>query len=161
LLGLALADLVVFGAWITREEVARRVGTEVLLPVEGYDPRDLLSGHYVRFRLVAAREVWGLGRELPSGQAAYCLETHADGRAHVVRRKLEGDACPLFLTATVNPVHGPDFGVDRFYVDERRRNEAFAPVGGDAVLVARVDGHGHVHPVDLVVRGRSLRGRAR
>jgi uncharacterized membrane-anchored protein len=159
LLGLALADLVVFGGWITRQEVVRRTGAEVLLPVEGYDPRDLLSGHYVRFRLVAAREAAGLAPEPPSGEIAYCLETRGDGRAHVVRRKLPGDTCPLFLTATAGPASGLDFGVDRFYVDERRRNEALGLAAGDAVLVAHVDGGGRVHPVDLVVRGRSLRGR--
>jgi uncharacterized membrane-anchored protein len=162
LLGLALADLVVFGAWITREEVARRAGAEVLLPVEGYDPRDLLSGHYVRFRLVAAREAAQLAPPpdmRARGEVAYCLERQADGRAHVVRPRVEGDSCPLFVTATVGPGGGLDFGVDRFYVDERRQGEAVGLAAGDTHLVARIDGGGHIHPVDLVVRGKSLRGR--
>src|SRR5215467_4132654 len=124
LLALALVDLVVFGGWIAREEIARRLGSEVLLPVEGYDPRDLLSGHYVRFRLLAEREAARLDPEVrESGARQYCLERLSDGRAHVVGRREPGDTCPLFLTTTSSASGAAAFGVDRFYVDERRAAE--------------------------------------
>lgn len=44
-LALGLVGLVV------REGVARAEGQEVLLEMEGYDPRALLTGHYVQFQL--------------------------------------------------------------------------------------------------------------
>jgi len=44
-LALALVGLVV------REGVARAAGQEVRLAITGYDPRSLLTGHYVQFRL--------------------------------------------------------------------------------------------------------------
>jgi hypothetical protein len=52
----------------------------------------------------------------------------------------------------------PDFGVDRFYVDERSE---FTKRGirntDDAYLVATVDRDGHLHPFDLIVAGQSVR----
>ncbi len=43
-LALALVGLVV------REGMARAGGQEVVLPITGYDPRELLTGHYVQFQ---------------------------------------------------------------------------------------------------------------
>lgn len=39
------------GLWASTEHWHRQ-GTDWLVPVEGYDPRDLLRGHYVQFRYV-------------------------------------------------------------------------------------------------------------
>lgn len=168
LLGLALLDLAVFGAWIGREEIARRMGTEVRLPVVGYDPRDLLSGHYIRFQLVAVREAEALDASAAAtdddrphvGRRAYCLEVRAGGLAHVARRREPSDDCPLYVSGGRDKYASFDLGVDRFYVDERRRAEvAGIPASDDTYLLARVFDEGRVHPVDLVVRGKSLAGR--
>jgi hypothetical protein len=143
-------DLLVFGGWIAAEETARFRGVEVLLPVEGYDPRDLLSGHYVRFRLVAEREAAALDR----AAADYCIEER-DGRHHVTRlRQLPGD-CALFLRALQRS--DPRFGVERFYIDERlSRVVAAVPPGPDTYARARVGRDGRVHLIDLVVAGRPI-----
>ena len=143
-------DLLVFGGWIAAEETARLRGVQVLLPVEGYDPRDLLSGHYVRFRLVAEREAAALG----ASAVDYCLEER-DGRHHVTRpRQAPGD-CALFLRA-VQPL-GPRFGVERFYIDERRADAvAVVSPGADTYLRARLGRDGRVHPIDLVIAGRPI-----
>jgi len=159
LLGLAILDLVVFGAWIGREVVARKLGTEVRLPVTGFDPRDVLSGHYARFRLVADSEAGAVDPRYDAGAEArsYCLEVRGDGLAHVVRLKTAAEACPLFITPVAHSFGRIDFGVDRFYIDERRRHEVDQIVPGeDTYLRARVFDHGRLHAVDLVVQGRSL-----
>ena len=149
LFGLVIAlDLVFFGAWIASEESARVRGVEVRLPVEGFDPRDLLSGHFVRFRLAAEREA----AEVEPSASEYCLEER-EGRHHVSR--VRDSDCPLYLRAVQeSPVR---FGVDRFYIDERQA-EAAAVVraGPDTYLRARVTRDGRVHPVDLVIEGRSF-----
>jgi hypothetical protein len=44
LLALSLVGLVV------REGMARSEGQEVVLPITGYDPRELLTGHYIQFQ---------------------------------------------------------------------------------------------------------------
>jgi len=143
-------DLLVFGGWIAAEETARFRGVEVLLPVEGYDPRDLLSGHYVRFRLVAEREAVALGAATDD----YCLEER-DGRHHVTRRRQAPGDCALFLRTVQRSE--PRFGVERFFIDERRAHEvASVSPGPDTYLRARLGRDGRVHPIDLIVAGRPI-----
>lgn len=46
---LALPLVGLGGLWLTTDRTSR-LGTEWDVPIEGYDPRDLLQGHYVQFR---------------------------------------------------------------------------------------------------------------
>lgn len=62
LLSLALVGLVV------REGMARAEGQEVVLPITGYDPRSLLTGHYVQFQL---RSELPTGTPCPPGAGGY------------------------------------------------------------------------------------------
>jgi uncharacterized membrane-anchored protein len=52
---LVLPLLVVVFA-IARAELFLKQSTELTLPIGGYDPRDLLQGHYLQFRLVLDAE---------------------------------------------------------------------------------------------------------
>src|SRR5712692_2561335 len=97
LVGLALVDLVFFGGWIAREESLRR-GGRIHLPIEGYDPRDLLSGHYVRFQLMAVREaatfVEPRGANTPQ---TFCIEAK-EGLYHIKGLKAaSASSCSPFL----------------------------------------------------------------
>lgn len=155
LLALVAADLLVFGGWIGVEQFARK-GAQLRLPVEGYDPRDLLSGHYVRFRLVAVREAEAL---LPPGgprPARFCLEDRG-GLLHVSRHLGDGEDCKLVLTSTAPAAsRGVDFGVDRFYVDERKAASVASVAAGPQTYVVGAIAAGRLAIVDLVVNGRSL-----
>jgi uncharacterized membrane-anchored protein len=154
LLAMLIADVVIFGGWIAHEEVSRK-GDRIKLPVEGYDPRDLLSGHYVRFQLTAVREAQALA--LPDAkEIAVCLERSSDGLYHVSRVHFVGDACRRFLIGSRGST-GIDFGIDRFYVDERIAKEVRAvQAGSDTYLIATIDPRGTAHPVDFVMNGNSL-----
>lgn len=157
LMALALVDLVFFGGWVAREESLRR-GGRIHLPIEGYDPRDLLSGHYVRFQLVAVREAAAFLE--PRGATApqtFCIEPK-QGLYHVKGvRTGSTSSCSPFLRATVDQRAHWDFGVDRFYVDERLANEARQiQANPNTYVVATVDDSGAIHAVDLVVNGKSL-----
>jgi hypothetical protein len=61
----------------------------------------------------------------------------------------------LFLRAV--QASGARFGVERFYIDERRADRAaiVAP-GPDTYLRARLGRDGRVHPIDLVIAGRPI-----
>jgi uncharacterized membrane-anchored protein len=48
---LALPLMIVAG-WAGYHEVNSRIGTEVIFKVRGYDPRDLLAGHYLTYEVV-------------------------------------------------------------------------------------------------------------
>jgi len=157
LLALALADVVFFGGWVAREESLRR-GGRIYLPIEGYDPRDLLSGHYVRFQLVAVREAANFLE--PRGAIApqmFCIEVK-EGLYHVKGLRMgSASSCSPFLRATLDNTAHWDFGIDRFYVDERLANEARRiQANPNTYLVATVDETGAIHAVDLVVNGKSF-----
>lgn len=156
ILGMAVADALFFGGWIAVEQI-HRSGERIKLPVEGYDPRDLLSGHYVRFQLKADSEARALAPNGEEGEEVeVCLEEGGDGFHHVSRLKGPYDRCSPFLAGRRQPWR-IDFGVDRFYVDEREAETVgrIEP-GPNTFLIATVDGRGGVHPVDLVVNGVSL-----
>lgn len=61
-LALALVGVVV------REGRARAEGQEVVLAITGYDPRELLTGHYVQFQF---RSEFPSGTPCPSGSGGY------------------------------------------------------------------------------------------
>ena len=60
MLSLPLAVLV---AWTGYHTISSRIGTEIILKVAGYDPRDLLSGHYLTYNVVYEPAVDGCGAE--------------------------------------------------------------------------------------------------
>jgi len=157
ILGLVVADLLIFGGWIASLEAGLRHDA-VKLPVEGFDPRDLLSGHYVRFRLIAEREAAALlppEERARGGRVSFCAEA-MEGFVHPVRLRAPGEPCNLVLTGEAWP-DGVRFGADRFYVDERRaRDVAVVRAGPSTYLVATLDDGGSVHALDLVVGGNSL-----
>ncbi len=152
LLGLAVLDVLFFGAWIGREEFVRRNGLEVKLPLEGYDPRDLLRGQYVRFRLVAEREAEDGGFRLHDGESEFCLEER-EGLWHVNPSKSPGE-CRVTILGKARDGR-IRFGIERFYVDERRANEVQSlQADADTYLIAHLDANGGIHPKELVVAGR-------
>jgi hypothetical protein len=61
-LALGLVGLVV------REGMARAGGQEVVLPITGYDPRELLTGHYVQFQF---RSEYPGGTACPPGSGGF------------------------------------------------------------------------------------------
>lgn len=68
LLALALVGLVV------REGVARSQGQEIVLAISGYDPRSLLTGHYVQFQF---RSEYPAGTPCPPGSGGYSRRPEA------------------------------------------------------------------------------------
>lgn len=68
---LAAASVLALGlvGLVVREGMARDGGQEVVLPITGYDPRELLTGHYVRFQF---RSEYPPGTPCPPGQGG-CL----------------------------------------------------------------------------------------
>ena len=87
-------------------------GTEWEVPIMGYDPRDMLRGHYVEFTYD-----WPGLAESDIVPAALCLE----GEAPVITRVTagSGQACAHPLRAAANGVYGGDGLMrGRLYLDQ-------------------------------------------
>ncbi|CAK0761708.1 hypothetical protein CCP4SC76_3520015 [Gammaproteobacteria bacterium] len=54
-----LLPLAILAGLVATKHLAREWGTEFRLPISGYDPRDLLSGHYLIYRVDYAVPVCG------------------------------------------------------------------------------------------------------
>lgn len=52
----ALIPALALLGWVGLNETRLRSGEEFVLPITGYDPRDLLSGHYLRFQILYPSE---------------------------------------------------------------------------------------------------------
>lgn len=84
-----------------------RSGNEITLPIQGYDPRDLLSGHYLRYRVD-----YGVTNICASeGAETYvCLDTR-------LASPYRPESCEIFIKGFCN--HGVfEAGIERFYVPE-------------------------------------------
>jgi hypothetical protein len=91
-------------------------GTEWDVPVAGYDPRDILRGHYVEFEYD-----WpGYGRAAWGSIKTLCLEGSAPQIVRV-REAQPGAACAHPVRANPANVYGPDGTArGRLYVGQER-----------------------------------------
>ncbi len=129
-------------------------GTEWDVPIAGYDPRDLLRGHYVIFTYdwpgLERRERWEMPRAL-------CLH----GTAPVIERVTDdaGRGC-------ANPVRAYDFSDDfgggivtgRLYVSQAegaRLQEQLTDPALEATVRVRLREDGHITPLRITFRPRS------
>src|SRR5262249_24421363 len=90
------------------------------------------------------------------GRCKAALTQGPDGLPHVSSVKAPGNNCWPFLANVGRPESGeaPQFGVERFYVDERNEfTQRGITRADDAYLVATVVRDGRLHPFDLVVPG--------
>lgn len=49
--GLVFLPVLILAVWVGTIEIERNMGREVIVRLQGYDPRDLLSGHYISYQL--------------------------------------------------------------------------------------------------------------
>lgn len=107
IIALVIPILVLFGI-VVKTEYQFRTGTEVELPIHGYDPRDLLSGYYLAYSVDYGIDV--------------CSEKDRQYDAYICLNPREFSAtkptdCDLFIKGSCN--YGRfDAGVDRFYASE-------------------------------------------
>jgi uncharacterized membrane-anchored protein len=107
-------------AWTLTLETRVRSGKEIEVRVEGYDPRDLLAGHYIRFRLA-------LGTSTPctsgtGGPACVCFEPSSEGSVYA---PIISGSCEELLSRCSAALRGQCFGsrfeagIERYYIPER------------------------------------------
>lgn len=161
-LALALPLLVIVLA-IARAELFLRGAQQFSLPIQGYDPRDLLQGRYLQFRLALDRE-HGLEREACGSDTqacCWCL-THVPGqesaRAELAMCTTARAQCSgaLPLTAAERPF--------RFYVPEAQapameRALGEARLTHQAFAVFAIDPSGEARVSELSLAGKRYNSR--
>jgi uncharacterized membrane-anchored protein len=103
---LALSTLAIYKATVSS------TGREVKLPIEGYDPRDLLAGHYLvyRIRYDAYNECLAPGELIEGVRSYICLEPRFFSLTTPM-------SCSMFISGTCEQGRFVA-GLERFYVPQ-------------------------------------------
>lgn len=133
--------------WLVSIQMALDTAERVVLPVEGYDPRDLLSGHYlqIRTRYPIRTDANASGQKL-----FFCFDN-----SRLFLKK--PDRCKVFIAGENRYGRFSD-GVDRFYVPEDKAEplERLLREGSrKAEIVLSVDRNGSAYATDLLFDGKS------
>jgi hypothetical protein len=149
LAALALPLLGLGGLWLSTERMSRQ-GTEWDVPVRGYDPRDLLQGHYVQFQYdwpgMAGADSAGLQ---PLYGQSLCLEGTAPQLSQT-RPRDERAPCAQF-------VRSDDAWEGRLYASQDealRLQKQLQDPALQGMIRIRLRPDGHVTPLRLTFRPR-------
>jgi uncharacterized membrane-anchored protein len=152
------APLFVYFSHIGRSEFHLAQGSELILAIEGYDPRDLLRGRYLQFSYSLApgeadgERRWGMRRLNDSN----CYTpSHSDAA-----RPAELRPTPCTKTDTLKVwIHGSHVsGRQQFFLPEAKAKAVethFLEHGG--ALRVKVLEHGKLVVVDLLIKGQPWR----
>lgn len=142
-----LFPIVALAALTAYKKYILSFGNEVVLPISGYDPRDLLSGHYLIYRIEYG--VDGICSDRSGRRNGYvCLEP-----------KMFSYVPPAGCTKLIRGVcnHGRfEAGIEKYYVPEdKARNLEKQIRSKSASIVLSVTSSGRVQVKDLLVDGQS------
>jgi len=136
-----LLPIVAFAGLVVRAELLRASGPVFHVAIAGYDPRDLLQGHYLRYRLQ-----WPADGECDGATCCLCLQTSG------VHTKVECGVADKTCDAQLS----------RQMVDQGREFFIQEDVGpaleqairrGQGVIVLNVTPHGQVRVHELFIDG--------
>lgn len=140
---LALPLIGLAAAWAVSHHRGQQ-GTDWEVPVQGYDPRDLLRGHYIVFQYD-----WpGLGDdEMPGPGTMLCLEGTAP-RIDSVEVVPEGTRCPR----PVRAAPGDTLLAGKLYIPQEKAASLEAQLADPAlrgIVRLRVRDNGRYTPMDI------------
>ena len=125
--------------------------------VRGYDPRDLLRGHYMRFQLSVVPDETLEQCRTDDPACCYCLDDGRGIEAHVTLATCQTASMTCDDYVRTKPLHS----FDRFYIPEAGRRELEAKLRdaartGDAHLAVAVDRSGQPMIEGLWVDGEPI-----
>ncbi len=148
ILAFVIPILVLLGLTLYKKSVVS-YGQQVTLPIEGYDPRDLLSGHYLIYRINYGVE--GMCAGSSDGQTVFvCLEP-----PHFSLDRVED--CSKQIRGRCN---GSRFeaGIEKYFVPEAEARILEAKVQSKAAsIVLSIGPNGDAQVKDLLIEGRPWR----
>jgi len=151
LIGVMLPIGVLLG-WCLFLSYSLATGTVVRLRVEGFDPRDLLSGRYIRYSLIqptyeSAQSGCSNGPDQRDYPACACLTPEPNGPFHTIswigRCEKRPAACELFLHGTCRFQFFA--GIEEYFIPEQLAPALQTiPAGSNIVLAVSTGGHSQV-----------------
>ncbi len=149
--------ILVVALWVARIEQVVQEGALMHLPVTGYDPRDLLAGHYLQYRLL-------LGDIEPCGEirdSERCVCATESNSSLSLSEVSWGGACAQAPRRCGVLLRGRcesgrfTAGVERFYFAESMSAHLLT-IPDQASVMIKADAEGHGVVVDFLVAGEPL-----
>lgn len=122
-------------------------GNEVILPISGYDPRDLLAGHYLIYQIDYGLD--GICSEKTTERVGYvCLEPKLFSYSLP-------EGCSKLIRGTCN--YGRfEAGIEKYYVPQEKAKELEDQVRtNSASIVLSITEGGQAQVKDLLINGES------
>ena len=135
-------------AWLSHQQ--REHGDSVVLPIHGFDPRDLLSGHYLTYEID-----YGISEETgcPASdiEAVVCLTP----QAQVFPSDELPASCTQFISGSCNNDARFMTKLERFYIPEQYAKPLEKYVqNNQGKLLISLDGAGNAAIRDLLIDGQ-------
>jgi len=153
---LCLAAFVVYKAAILA------LGVKLVLPVSGYDPRDLLSGHYLTYRVDYNRPDLCRDSYASPGDRVYvCVRQKGEeGVESEVIRSLHfipAEGCTAVIRGVCDERGRFTAGIERFYIPEKE-SAMLERIVWDrkAMIVVKVDKNGTAVVQDMLFDGMPM-----
>ncbi len=136
-------------AWMNQQQ--RDSGKEMTFPIQGFDPRDMLSGHYLVFEIDYSIDA-GNGCPASDIVATLCLQPE--------KRVYPSDElppkCSLYLQGHCNNQGQFSAGLERFYIPQEIASALEEKIrDGKAEVILSIDNNGHTVIRDLLIEKQS------
>ncbi len=126
-------------------------GSEVILPITGYDPRDLLSGHYLTYQVDYGVEEICNGRGKMLREGYVCLNPKKFSFSPI-------NNCQQMIKGICKRRNRLDAGIERYYIPEDQAKDLDRKVrSGKASIVVSVHPSGTAQIKDLLIDGKPWR----
>ena len=162
LIAAVVFPIVVLLGLMLSKQVRLSQGSQVILPIEGFDPRDLLSGHYLTYRINYGASP-DCSRVQGGGQKLYACLSEEFGPENFYRARFIGQddmadsGCSLFIAGRCENGRFAA-GIEKFYIPEQYARPLDRAVrSGKGKIVLKVSGSGAAAIQDLLIDGKSWR----
>lgn len=110
-LAIPIACLLVLASW---KHMRLTQGEEIIMPIQGFDPRDLLAGHYLRYRIqYDAKDNCSRKSRSRKQEMFYCVEP--SGFHH---RQPGRNQCPVSIKGNCQSGRFVVENIERFYIPQ-------------------------------------------
>ncbi len=138
---LVLASLAAYKAYVLS------LGVERIFPISGYDPRDLLSGHFLIYRID-----YGIAEScaevIPELAGFLCLEPKAFHSS-------QPEACPTFIRGVCKNGRF-EAGIEKFFIPEDQAKQLERQIQSQpASILIAIPANGRAQVKDLLINGKS------
>jgi uncharacterized membrane-anchored protein len=146
-----LAPLLGVAGLMVRGELTLQTGTEWAVRIGGYDPRDLIRGHYLVYSLRWQME----GRSCTGGDCCYCLWDSGRGGPRPPEPAVRIISCAERAPCESWFPEEQVRGLEKFFIPEGKGRELEQAIRArEAMLLIRVSRRGRVGIADLLLDRR-------